>query len=906
MTFADKKRLAETLVSGLGGADGASRAGAGDGHAATHGPATAAVLSEGALATLAWAGLAADISDRGPRGGVGAGSGARGGSGGGGASKKPAKKLGAAAASRRGRRPGRGVDLRGRGRVARLGGRAGRDTRSALRGHRARLQAERNRGDARRGAAAAAAAAAATAAATTSVSREATESLFALAAACLERFERRLGAKFKPSVEQSVVLVHACVRLGCFTETEETENATRASALSLTNAAFRLWTRSVRAASHRAPAAAPREALDAALACAAREREAREDGSETPALNALAAVLFHPSHREHVPAAARASRRGRRRRDARKRNGARSAGGGEKHETTAATTATPRPRTCDVFSRPRRRFSHRESHSGRGVRRRGCRRSRALGVPRFRGGRGDARRRRRRAGGVASTSGEAAAATAAARREAPTRALWDALFAPIARAEVERRGGTSYASDLIVELGRAGLYSQTAAGGGPAPPGGAAPRDRLECFAAGVFGGGASRTSGGVSGDAAARALRALVATDLRLVEPRLSEAFAATWSAGTLTEALAAETVAAAVAAYAVPRRIPECRAAVGAAAASLSASKCAYASASGIERARVFAAPAVLAAGAAAGARVPPGQIAAVVAAARDAVSAAFVEPKPANDADARARKAKKPSSARRRRRRRRPAAAAAERVAATCAFVATIVSSLPVAPGEPLADGARAALEGFARDLAGVAGAWTDLSARDRNDESKKEKKRKRDRGARDDERDETCLTSSRDAIGAARVGAALVAYVPVAAMLEVCHDGEELHGRWAAPYLSAGAEVPLDPLAPSLARVAATALRLGGDVGAREIGAGVAGAACTGSRSSLDPRCRLRRAEATPEPPRKPKALAEVFDEPGRVGNGVRGGRASLLGGRVDAVGGTRAARGFHTYESRRNR
>ena len=90
VTFADKKRLAETLVSGLGGADGASRAGAGGGHSATPGPATAAVLSEWALATLAWAGLAADISARGPRGGGSAGSGARGGIGGGGASKKAA------------------------------------------------------------------------------------------------------------------------------------------------------------------------------------------------------------------------------------------------------------------------------------------------------------------------------------------------------------------------------------------------------------------------------------------------------------------------------------------------------------------------------------------------------------------------------------------------------------------------------------------------------------------------------------------------------------------------------------------------------------------------------------------------------------------------------------------------
>ena len=92
VTFANKKRLAETLVSGLGGADGASRAGAGDGHAATHRPATAAVLCEWALATLAWAGLAADISDRGPPCGDSAGSGARGGIGGGGALKKPLSK----------------------------------------------------------------------------------------------------------------------------------------------------------------------------------------------------------------------------------------------------------------------------------------------------------------------------------------------------------------------------------------------------------------------------------------------------------------------------------------------------------------------------------------------------------------------------------------------------------------------------------------------------------------------------------------------------------------------------------------------------------------------------------------------------------------------------------------------
>ena len=90
----------------------------------------------------------------------------------------------------------------------------------------------------------------------------------------------------------------------------------------LTDAAFRLWTRSLRAAPHRAPAATPRDVLEAVLRSAARERahdnvsENVSDVSdvsspladartrkETPALDALAAALFHPCHRDYVPAA---------------------------------------------------------------------------------------------------------------------------------------------------------------------------------------------------------------------------------------------------------------------------------------------------------------------------------------------------------------------------------------------------------------------------------------------------------------------------------------------------------------------------------------------------------------------------------------------------------------------------
>ena len=349
-------------------------------------------------------------------------------------------------------------------------------------------------------------------------------------------------------------------------------------------------------------------------------------------------------------------------------------------------------------------------------------------------------------------------------------------------------------------------------------------------------------------------------------MEPHLSDAFAATWSAETLTDA-ASETVAAAVGAYAATRRIPECLAAVGAAAALLSASDAPASDKKGIECARVFATPAVLAAAAAAGARVPPGQIAAAVAAA--VPPAALSSPRAPSPYAANASGSKKAKSS------SSPTAAAAERVAATCAFVATIVSSLPAVPGEALAAGARAALEGFARDLAGLVRAGSDAmeageglgdaplsgaAARKREKETK-EKKRKRvvsseTRHLDDlDERSRVCERRERDAIDAARLGAALVAYVPVAATLETCHDDAELHGRAATPYLSAGAGDDADPAAPSLARVAATTLRLGGAVGAREVGAGSPARACTESRSSRGRPCRLRRASATPPRRRK---------------------------------------------------
>ena len=300
-----------------------------------------------------------------------------------------------------------------------------------------------------------------------------------------------------------------------------------------------------------------------------------------------------------------------------------------------STTKRPEPRRRDLLpaaallvarrllSRPRRDGSARREPRARAPRRRDAI-ALALAPWVFRSGAGGRARRRARDGGRRAWGRRRRRTRAPARQRRRRRrgarrrrrALWDALFAPIAHASRSKTRQlrepyrarsnvprSNVASELILELGRLGLYSQTAAGGGPAPPNGEAPRDRLEAFAASVF------VRGGTNGasappDASAKALRALVATDLRLVEPHLSDAFAATWSAETLTDA-ASETVAAAVGAYAATRRIPECLAAVGAAAALLSASDAPASDKKGIECARVFATPAVLAAAAAARAR-------------------------------------------------------------------------------------------------------------------------------------------------------------------------------------------------------------------------------------------------------------------------------------------------------------
>ena len=542
--------------------------------------------------------------------------------------------------------------------------------------------------------------------------------------------------------------------------------------------------------------------------------------------------------------------------------------------------------------------ARREPRSSRGARRRRDRRARALGVPRLRGGRGARARDEGHAarGGVASTthsrSGEAAAAETA-RREAPSRALWDALFAPIAfHASSIERGDpyrarsnvprSNVASELILELGRLGLYSQTAAGGGPAPPNGEAPRDRLEAFAASVFVRRQDASGASAPPDASAKALRALVATDLRLVEPHLSDAFAATWSAETLTDA-ASETVAAAVGAYAATRRIPECLAAVGAAAALLSASDAPASdkkesSARASSQRRRCSPPRRQRARACRPARSPPWSRrrgARRLGGVRRARG--FLEPGLAANASG-SKKAKSSSS---------PTAAAAERDRSRRRARSSRRSSLPC-PRFPARRSrpARAPPWRVARDLAGLVRAGSDAmeagevsatrplsgAAARKREKERKGKKRKRvvsseTRHLDDlDERSRVCERRERDAIDAARLGAALVAYVPVAATLETCHDDAELHGRAATPYLSAGAGADADPAAPSLARVAATTLRLGGAVGAREVGAGVAGACVHRiaqlARSALPPPAGLGDAAAATEA----RTLAEVVTSP----------------------------------------
>ena len=208
VTFADKKRLAETLVSGLGGAD-AHRAPA---------PAAATRRRPGPRRPRCFL----SGRSRRSRGPASPRTSARAGLEG----RRRLRVRARAAARRRRRfdrrfrslrrarralsrrdRPRRRVDLRGRGRVAHLGGRAGRDGRITLRvggvGS-GRVQAERQLLDARRPAAAAAA--------SERLREELLEELFALAAACVSRFERRLGVKFKPNLDRASYFFSACVR----------------------------------------------------------------------------------------------------------------------------------------------------------------------------------------------------------------------------------------------------------------------------------------------------------------------------------------------------------------------------------------------------------------------------------------------------------------------------------------------------------------------------------------------------------------------------------------------------------------------------------------------------------------------------------------------------------------------
>jgi hypothetical protein len=325
--------------------------------------------------------------------------------------------------------------------------------------------------------------AAAAAAASERLREELWEEIFALAAACVSRFERRLGVKFKPNLGQSLVLLQACVRnerTSAETKTPDDENEGAATPRRvLTDAAFRLWTRSLRAAPHRAPAATPRDVLEAVLRSAARER-AHENGDdvsdvsdvsspladartrkETPALDALAAALFHPCHRDYVPAAFAAAAADAVREDAGRDQvgqGVGKKGTKEKADETSRSRSNETsvlddeaPAAAPVDELPAaasdgaartqpppetvRLVASRVLHAARAGDAIG-----ALAPWVFRAFAEDEARRARdeghaARGGVASTthsrSGEAAAAETA-RREAPSRALWDALFAPIA------------------------------------------------------------------------------------------------------------------------------------------------------------------------------------------------------------------------------------------------------------------------------------------------------------------------------------------------------------------------------------------------------------------------------------------------------------------------------------------
>ena len=348
------------------------------------------------------------------------------------------------------------------------------------------------------------------------------------------------------------------------------------------------------------------------------------------------------------------------------------------------------------------------------------------------------------------------------------------------------------AAALVRACDVAGLYSYL--GGDDAAP---APdrlnvRDRLGEYANALFaktsdvspGAPPSVTS---SKAATCAAATALLEVDVRIVEPHCAAIVAEVCRAADAEErdaAAAAQFLTTLVKQYAATRQLPALLSKMGAAVASLRDDDAPF------EVGAVLDHPAVLEAAGAEVQRMLSGMISQICVCAHGAMSHALGRCEWGTGANG---------------------AGHGARCAALGAFIAKMVHALPAPAGEAIDAGARVALEELSAEICGRLRDWFATTsgrnlAVEKKDAEKKEKKRKK-KNNDEEQRDEDGSPRGRvsGAGDASIAGALLSVYVQAQAILEICHDRDELYSFHRRPYL-------FTPDAPPIVSVVAAILNL----------------------------------------------------------------------------------------------
>ena len=410
----------------------------------------------------------------------------------------------------------------------------------------------------------------------------------------------------------------------------------------------------------------------------------------------------------------------------------------------------------DAFFEPCVRFETGDARAAGGGEGADGRRRRGRGVKRDidgGGGGGDTRRRRRRSGRDVETP----------RRRG-------------ARARVRCRGPV-----LVPRRRRRG------SGAGPAERPGPAGRVRERALRKDI--GRIARCSSSVTSSKAATcaAATALLEVDVRIVEPHCAAIVAEVCRAADAEErdaAAAAQFLTTLVKQYAATRQLPALLSKMGAAVASLRDDDAPF------EVGAVLDHPAVLEAAGAEVQRMLSGMISQICVCAHGAMSHALGRCEWGTGANG---------------------AGHGARCAALGAFIAKMVHALPAPAGEAIDAGARVALEELSAEICGRLRDWFATTsgrnlAVEKKDAEKKEKKRKK-KNNDEEQRDEDGSPRGRvsGAGDASIAGALLSVYVQAQAILEICHDRDELYSFHRRPYL-------FTPDAPPIVSVVAAILNL----------------------------------------------------------------------------------------------